>query len=302
MSFSIVVPVYNCEKYLEQTINSVLSQNYYDYELLLIDDGSNKETYEICEKYAKNNSVKVYHNSNHGVSYTRNFGIKKATKEYVLFLDGDDYWDDNELLAKLTKLVKGKDVVLFGYQYLNDGNFINKSNFDLCDLTNLKDLMDCVLFTSSCCLKAVKRELLINHNLYFIENMYVEDIEWNFHLAMIIENFDVLAESPYIYRVVKESRSKTFNYQKVEDYCKAIELCVGYAEKYNKNNLLGYVSYNYAILMGRLNGYKELKNKMIKYRYLLDHSNNNKVKKVKTLTKLVGFNFACKIINVVLDK
>lgn len=300
MSFSIIVPIYNCEKYLEQTINSVLNQTYRDYELLLIDDGSNKPTYEICEKYAKNNNVKVYHNNNHGVSYTRNFGIKKATKEYVLFLDSDDYWDDNELLAKLTKLVKGKDIVLFGYQYLDDGNFINKSNFDLCDLTNLKDLMDNVLFTSSCCLKAIKRELLIKNNLYFIENMYVEDIEWNFHLAMIIENFDVLPESPYIYRVVKKSRSKTFNYQKVSDYCTAIELCLDYANKYNKKYLLSYISYNYAILMGRLNGYKELKKRMKNHRYLLNHSNNNKVKKVKILTKLVGFNFACKIICIIL--
>lgn len=89
---SVIIPVYNAEKYLEKCINSVLEQTYSDFELILIDDGSKDGSLEICKKFEKSdNRIKLYGIENSGVSFARNFGIEKSTGEYITFIDSDDY-------------------------------------------------------------------------------------------------------------------------------------------------------------------------------------------------------------------
>ncbi|WP_026834365.1 glycosyltransferase [Eubacterium xylanophilum] len=96
---SVIVPVYNCEKYLDACIKSIIAQTYENIELLLIDDGATDNSGEICDKYVKpsgenipteGREVKVFHRDNVGVSRTRNYGISEATGEYVVFVDSDD--------------------------------------------------------------------------------------------------------------------------------------------------------------------------------------------------------------------
>lgn len=95
---SVIVPVYNVEKYLSRCIESILTQTFTDFELLLINDGSTDKSGRICDEYAKNDTrVKVYHNDNHGVSFSRNFGIKKALGEWIIYIDGDDYFLPNAI-------------------------------------------------------------------------------------------------------------------------------------------------------------------------------------------------------------
>lgn len=90
--FSIIVPVYNADKYLDQMIQSVLSQSYTNWELILIDDGSNDNSLEICTNYCKNdNRIKVFHKKNTGVSDSRNIGINKSLGKWIVFLDADDW-------------------------------------------------------------------------------------------------------------------------------------------------------------------------------------------------------------------
>lgn len=89
---SIIVPVYNAEKTLQQCVDSILSQEYKDFELLLVDDGSKDESLAICEEYAENdNRIKVIHKPNGGVSSARNLGLDNAKGERVCFIDSDDY-------------------------------------------------------------------------------------------------------------------------------------------------------------------------------------------------------------------
>ena len=88
---SIVIPIYNCEKYLKECINSIFKQTYTNIEILLIDDGSTDSSGEICDIFAKKDSrIKVYHKKNGGVSSARNFGIDKCSGNYVTFIDADD--------------------------------------------------------------------------------------------------------------------------------------------------------------------------------------------------------------------
>ena len=89
---SVIVPVYNTEKYLRRCIDSVLAQTYQDFELLLIDDGSKDSSGAICDEYAaKDARVRVFHKENGGVSSARNLGLDNARGEWVTFVDSDDY-------------------------------------------------------------------------------------------------------------------------------------------------------------------------------------------------------------------
>jgi len=91
---SVIVPVYNVEKYLRECVDSVLAQTFKDFELILVDDGSPDNSGKICDEYAaKDSRVRVFHKTNGGVSSARNFGIKESRADYIAFLDSDDWWD-----------------------------------------------------------------------------------------------------------------------------------------------------------------------------------------------------------------
>ena len=95
---SVIVPVYNTEKFLQRCIDSVLAQTYQDFELLLIDDGSKDSSDTICDEYAAQDTrVKVFHKENGGVSSARNVGLDNARGEWITFVDSDDYIEENYL-------------------------------------------------------------------------------------------------------------------------------------------------------------------------------------------------------------
>lgn len=89
--FSIIVPVYNTEKYLQRCVESILQQDCREFELILVDDGSSDSSAEICDWYKKEENVFVYHKMNGGVSSARNFGLKYARGKWIWFVDSDDY-------------------------------------------------------------------------------------------------------------------------------------------------------------------------------------------------------------------
>lgn len=116
---SIVVPIYNAEKYLERCIQSILVQTYSDFEVLLINDGSKDNSIKICQQYEKkDNRIKVIDKKNEGVSQTRNQGIKIARGKYIQFIDSDDFIEPNMLEEMLEKAEKEEvDVCICGFQY-----------------------------------------------------------------------------------------------------------------------------------------------------------------------------------------
>lgn len=104
---SVIVPVYNVEKYLKRCVDSIFNQTYKDFEIILVDDGSNDSSGEICDKYDKNNkNVRVIHQNNIGLSGARNTGIKYSKGEYLTFIDSDDYIDGKYLEILYGNLIK----------------------------------------------------------------------------------------------------------------------------------------------------------------------------------------------------
>ena len=112
---SIIVPVYNVEKYLEKCVRSILAQTFTDFELILVDDGSPDSSGAMCDQFAEQDQrVKVIHKENGGLSDARNAGIEIATGEYLGFVDSDDYIADDMYELLYTNIVKDADLSICG--------------------------------------------------------------------------------------------------------------------------------------------------------------------------------------------
>ena len=132
---SVIVPVYNVEKYLSRCVDSILNQTFTDFECILVDDGSPDNCGKICDEYAKKDKrVKVIHKQNGGLSDARNTGLDIAGGEYIYFLDSDDYVEYN-LLEKLndTICVCNAEMIVFGYKVEN-GGFHSVLHSQLCSM------------------------------------------------------------------------------------------------------------------------------------------------------------------------
>lgn len=125
MFISIIIPVYNAEPFLDKTIQSILSQTYKNFQLILIDDGSKDNSLQICYRYQREDSrILVLSQENAGSSAARNYGLIKATGDYIMFVDADDCIEEN-MLEELVKIAKEKnpDIVMCGlYKNFYDKN------------------------------------------------------------------------------------------------------------------------------------------------------------------------------------
>lgn len=119
---SVIVPIYKVEKYLNRCVDSILSQTFKDFEIILVDDGSPDKCGEICEAYAKkNNNIKVIHKENGGLSDARNAGLEVAAGKYIVFVDSDDYIDSNMIDILYRRLVDtGADMTICNYLYVDE--------------------------------------------------------------------------------------------------------------------------------------------------------------------------------------
>lgn len=213
MKFSIIMPTYNCEKYVGEAVKSVLEQTYVDFELIIVDDGSTDGTFAICEQLVKGkDNVHLYAACHGGVSAARNFGLIKASGEYILFIDCDDTWE-KDLLASVADLLDEKsELVLFGMghdYYLSDDTF-QYSETDLGNSEKVEDLpsnidsdrlISCYNMASPCN-KVYRREIIEKNSIAFCEKcVYLEDLKFNFDYLRFATNIKVLHRDLYHYRL-----------------------------------------------------------------------------------------------------
>lgn len=128
MLITVIVPIYNAEKYLHRCIDSILAQSYTDFELLLIDDGSPDNCGAICEEYAaKDSRIRVFHKENGGVSSARNLGLNNAKGSYITFCDADDYVCEDWLSAYRLAIGENTDLAIQGILEIGNEQEISKS-------------------------------------------------------------------------------------------------------------------------------------------------------------------------------
>lgn len=140
---SIIMPAYNCEKYIEDAINSVIAQTYNSWELIVIDDGSKDNTVRIIEELSnKDYPIRFYKNEkNLGVSETRNKGIALADGEWIAFLDSDDMWEDSKLEKQVAfSNKKGAEFVFTGSSFINESGDSYKGILKVPERVNYKKL------------------------------------------------------------------------------------------------------------------------------------------------------------------
>lgn len=214
---SIIVPVYNSEKYIEQCITSVLNQCYKKIELILIDDGSTDLSGQICDTYAKKDKrVVVIHQTNQGVSKARNKGVEVSKGNWIMFVDSDD-WIDSQLLSKVGKYLSGEyDIVFFGYRETFVNQTVNKAvgsknSVLLADELNLLILkninknfkLDRSLEGIKVSVpwgKVIKKELLTKNDIHFIPDLYGEDMVYNLYCFKYASKAFFISEAMYNYR------------------------------------------------------------------------------------------------------
>ena len=241
VKYSIIVPVYNVEKYLSECLDSLVNQNYDNYEIIIVDEGSTDGSSDIVLKYKNEypNLIKNYKKDNGGLSSARNYGIDKSSSEYLLFVDSDDYIDSNTLKVLDDNLNKYKSDILVYNMYLLNGKNITKTNTYLDIEDNIKKF---ITANPSACNKVFKRKLFDDNNIRFINGIYYEDLATIPTLSKYTNKIDFITEPLYYYRVTNNSimNKKKYN-KKMEDIFKVID--INY--KYLNNKYHNEVEYLY---------------------------------------------------------
>jgi glycosyltransferase involved in cell wall biosynthesis len=125
---SIILPVYNAEMYLKRCINSVLRQDFNNFELIIVNDGSNDKSQDICEYYSRiDNRIKLYNQINSGVAVARNTGLEKANGDYILFIDSDD-WLDYDMISSMINIFTSYECDLVSCNYYINSSFDEHKN------------------------------------------------------------------------------------------------------------------------------------------------------------------------------
>lgn len=222
---SVIVPIFNAEKYLHRCIKRILAQDYTDYELLLIDDGSTDNSGTICDEYAiKDNRIRVFHKENGGVSSARNWGLDKAIGEYIMFVDSDDYMLPGMLEVMLSTLESKKaDLVVCGTTETGGGYWRPIADVDY-SINQLKENFVSLLHTellSPPWNKIYKKEI-IGSNRFCDDISFGEDLLFNIQYLKKCENISFIKESPFYHEkenenslVVKFNRNRLFDIEKV---------------------------------------------------------------------------------------
>ncbi len=202
---SIIVPVYNCEKYLIKCVDSLRNQTYKNLQIILINDGSTDNSPEICDSIAEKDSrVAVIHKKNEGVSAARNDGMKFAQGEHLMFVDSDDMLLENAVEKAILDMSDTVDLVTFGHRQIDtNGNVLLEEKYDdLCiGIDNFrKDIWQYRGKISYSCMRLYKAEIINGFKIRYNENIkYCEDTLFVLDYLSRCKNIDFSSNIGYLY-------------------------------------------------------------------------------------------------------
>lgn len=225
---SIIIPVYNVEKYLKKCVFSVINQKYENIEILIIDDGSTDNSGKICDEIGKtDNRIKVFHTDNFGVSHARNIGIEESLGEYIFFVDSDDYLSDDycNYMLKLMKNDCDMGISLHSFKYKND---VQEKNDEI-KIVGPEEGTSILLSLNldvGCWNKIYKKDLIINSKTRFNENLfYGEGLQFITTLSQYSKNIGVGKRKVYYYRKNNvDSATSKYNIKKYINGEKSLDL------------------------------------------------------------------------------
>lgn len=230
---SVIIPVYNVERYLKQCVDSVLNQTYHNLEIILVNDGSPDDCGDICNKYLQlDNRVKVIHKSNAGLGFARNSGLEIATGKYAVFIDSDDYISKNMIEVLMLNLEKTKaDTVICGFIRVTDNGDIKYT--ELCknnvyEGLEVKDrYLKKILGSKPKNHDAIRMsvwgalfsmDIIRKYNICFpSEREFIsEDLLFDFYYYQFAQKVCLLSENMYYYRINSQSLTNSYRTNKFE--------------------------------------------------------------------------------------
>ena len=309
---SVIVPIYNAEKYIEKCILSILNQTYFDFELILIDDGSTDQSYNISKKYAEmDRRIVFYHQKNCGVSYARNVGIQLSTGEYVMFVDADDRLEKNAIEIAMNTLIReNADLVIYGWKIVNEKDLTIKNCIMKPEQSqDILGVLHKMLEHYSAYgggypwNKIWKKEVIISNNNEFpkfdTSLYYFEDLEWVVRMLFRIHKVVVCPECLYSYYIHQDSvtHSKGGNERREIGYHQSIQKVINnlsefptlkkwFEEKYYPEIVNG-------LIHAKRNKWKDL------WEYLYEKMNSEKIHILEAKTVPINIKIRCVIMSII---
>jgi len=214
---SVIIPVYNVEKYLERCLNSVINQTYSNLEIVLVNDGSTDNSKDICDKYEKQDKrVKLINKPNGGLGSARNKGISESTGEYILFLDSDDYIDLTAI-EKMMHYAEEYDIVCCGFDRISEETkkIYSKEliEFPMEEIFIENSIMETAFLNPASWGKLIKKSLI--KNMEFSNNKKsIEDILFYLELVPKVKKIKIVKEILWHYMVRENSLIMSINEEK----------------------------------------------------------------------------------------
>lgn len=309
MKISFIIPIYKVEAYLNQCVDSILGQTYRDIEVILVDDGSPDRCPVMCDALAKKDSrIKVLHKPNGGLSDARNTGLKAATGNYVIFVDGDDFWTDEGQLAKLMNLVEENPTCDFigfncSYYYPDSNTYKPWPAYSeaISKPASGNDIMQTLVKSGtvpmSACMKIIKRTFLLDNALFFEVGILAEDIPW--FINVLEKCSKCMFTNQYIYAYRQNVAGSITHSGGERSFKNLLAILKSELTKIEsrqfceeaKNALYSFLAYEYCILLSMLDGLQDAKirrKELYSYKWLLRYTDNPKVKKAGMVYRIFG--------------
>lgn len=251
-TISIIVPIYNAEKHIEKCIDSLINQTKKELEIILINDGSTDKTDELINKY-KDKRIKYFKNKNQGIGKTRNFGIDKATGEYLMFIDSDDYLEKTacEELYRVAKKDKS-DLVICDFYKIYENSTLEEIKLPSFKKTTLKKMPNLLLDVNlSPWNKLYKSSFIKENKITFVENLKYEDAPF---VAMALDKATQISKVDKClnYYLIRGNSETTVRDERAFDILKIVDIIRNYfsTKEYMReslNKLLVRIITNYTI-------------------------------------------------------
>ncbi len=272
---SIIVPIYNVEKYLVRCIESCLNQTYQAVEIVLVNDGSFDNSGKIAEEYAqKHKNIILIHKENGGLSDARNVGILKSSGEFIACVDSDDFIKEDMISDMMEQLHKtNADIVVCDMEYLYDSGEVKHASGGDFDTTNVNDSPELIRINNSACNKIIRKSLF--DDVLFPKGKVYEDLATIPILLYKAKRVTKVNKAYYVYYQRSGSIAHSAN-KKIFDIYDAIDTCLNYIKNHGDESLLMneimhmYVIHGLDCTTIRIKDFKE---KELREEYLIENMN-----------------------------
>jgi glycosyltransferase involved in cell wall biosynthesis len=321
MKFSVIVPIYNSEKYIRQCLDSILNQEFSDMEVILVDDGSTDNTARICQNYVKRDCrVRYIQEENSGTSVARNKGLEVARGQYIMFCDNDDYWEGNHILSDISNQLDESqaDVLMFKTSTIDmtTGKIASDSRTlkrkDVVGKTaeeSLEAILNSGLMAVAVWAKVFKRSMIVEHQIQFPVGKRFEDTDFSAHAFLCAESYDWYEGDFYRYRI-NTNENQTSHPLTINQLNNLRDILVHYLdagnalEKKKKDVYASFLAYPYAVWLGYMSASTKYKSRntelkiMKQYQYVLKCDANSNMRMLSKFYCLFGYNATVALLKV----